>query len=164
MVTPEYLREIVEHHTSGKLKIAPEHVNEDVLKLMNKHGGNSLDKFIKDFNKLGCGELTFYFMTGHPGSSMKEARELAEKIKHFKSAESVQIFTPTPMTVSTCMYYTGMNPLTKEKIYVPYTYSEKKEQKRILELNAERKSLKFRPTRKFFNPISRPTKHEKRRF
>ena len=160
MVTPEYLREIVEHHTSGKLKIAPEHVNEDVLKLMNKNSGD-LDKFIKDFNKMGCGELVFYFMAGHPGSSMKEAQELAEKIKHLKSAESVQIFTPTPMTVSTCMYYTGMNPQTKEKIYVPYTFAEKKEQKRILELNAEHKNFEFRPDRKFFSPKSRQTKHLK---
>jgi radical SAM superfamily enzyme YgiQ (UPF0313 family) len=71
-------------------------------------------------------------MTAHPGSTMKEAKELARAIKRLKNAESVQIFTPTPMTVSTCMYYTGMDPKTKKKIYVPYTYSEKKEQKRII--------------------------------
>jgi uncharacterized radical SAM protein YgiQ len=136
MATPEYIREIAKHHISGKLKIAPEHVNEHVLNLMNKAGSKSenLDYFIKEFNKIGCGELTFYFMVGHPGTGMRESEELAEKIKHLKNAESVQIFTPTPMTVSTCMYYTGLNPLTKKPIYVPYTFAEKKEQKRILEL------------------------------
>jgi len=132
LVNLEYLKEITKHHISGRLKIAPEHVNADVLKLMNKDGGGNIDKFIKDFDKLGCGELSFYFMTGHPGSSMKEAKELAETIKHLKNAEAVQIFTPTPMTVSTCMYYTGLDPKTKKKIYVPYSFREKKEQKRIL--------------------------------
>jgi len=134
--TPEYIKEIAKHHISGKLKIAPEHVSGSVLELMNKRSKN-LDNFIKEFNKVGCGHLTFYFMVGHPGTSMKEARELAEKIKKFKHAESVQVFTPTPMTVSTCMYYTGMNPQTKEKIYVPYTFAEKKEQKRILGLPSD---------------------------
>ncbi len=137
LATKEYIGEIARHHVSGRLKIAPEHVNEDVLNLMNKRQGD-LDKFIEDFNKLGCGELSFYFMTGHPGSSMKEAKELANKIKHLKNAEAVQIFTPTPMTISTCMYYTGLNPRTFKKIYVPYTYSEKKEQKRILDLKSKR--------------------------
>jgi radical SAM superfamily enzyme YgiQ (UPF0313 family) len=71
-------------------------------------------------------------MIAHPGSSMKEAKELADVIKEISGSESVQIFTPTPMSVSTCMYYTGMDPKTKKKIYVPYTYSEKKEQKRLI--------------------------------
>ena len=156
LATPEYIREIAKHHISGKLKIAPEHVNEEVLKLMNKNGGN-LDKFIKEFNKVGCGELSFYFMTGHPGSTMKEAKELAEKIKHLKNAESVQIFTPTPMTVSTCMYYTGLNPATKKPIYVPYTFAEKKEQKRILEL------VDYRDVRKEQTPKESRDKKRKSR-
>ena len=166
MVTFEYLREIVKHHISGKLKIAPEHVNEDVLKLMNKGSAKNIDTFLKDFNKIGCGELTFYFMTAHPGSSMNEARELAEKIKHLKKSESVQIFTPTPMTVSTCMYYTGMDPVTKKKVYVPYTFAEKKEQKRILELETKREKRINNP----YNNSPRETRYRgkqvstKRRF
>jgi uncharacterized radical SAM protein YgiQ len=134
LVNEEYLTEIAKYHISGRLKIAPEHVNEEVLKLMNKNKGNknSLNKFIEDFKKLNCGELSFYFMTAHPGSSMKEAEELAKAIKQLKNAEAVQIFTPTPMTVSTCMYYTGMDPVTKRPIYVPRTFKEKKDQKRIL--------------------------------
>ena len=149
MATLEYLKEIALHHISGKLKIAPEHVNEEVLKLMNKKSSNNLDNFIKEFNKLGCGQLTFYFMVAHPGSSMKEARELAERIKHLQQAESVQIFTPTPMTVSTCMYYTGMDPVTKKKVYVPYTYAEKKEQKRVLDLETKREKRINNPKRNF---------------
>ncbi|MFH1455588.1 MAG: YgiQ family radical SAM protein [archaeon] len=130
LASPELVKEIGEYHTFNTLRIAPEHVNPNVLKLMNKDRGN-LKKFIKDFTQTGR-KLSFYFMTAHPGSSMKEARELAREIKHMHNAEKVQIFTPTPMTVSTCMYYTGLNPKTKEKIYVPYTYSEKKEQKRVV--------------------------------
>jgi uncharacterized radical SAM protein YgiQ len=159
MATLEYLKEIAQHHISGKLKIAPEHINEEVLKLMNKSGKISLDNFIKEFNKVGCGELTFYFMAAHPGSSMKEAKELADKLKHLQHAESVQIFTPTPMTVSTCMYYTGMDPVTKKKIYVPYTYAEKKEQKRILDLETKRenriKSKQNKSSRMYHNRLKR---------
>jgi uncharacterized radical SAM protein YgiQ len=132
LATDEYLKEIVKYHILDTLRIAPEHVNKQVLKLMNKDKGD-LKQFIKRFNKLSEGrQLSFYFMTAHPGSSMKEAKELADAIKSLKNAETVQVFTPTPMTVSTCMYYTGMDPNTKKKIYVPYTYNEKKEQKRVL--------------------------------
>ena len=101
---------------------------------MNKDEGN-LDEFIKKFKSLNPnGELAFYFMTGHPGCGMKEAKELAEKIKTLKNAESVQIFTPIPMSVSTCMYYTELNPKTKKHIYVAKTFKEQKDQKRILNL------------------------------
>jgi radical SAM superfamily enzyme YgiQ (UPF0313 family) len=103
---------------------------------MNKDKGN-LDKFIKEFNEIGKCELAFYFITAHPGSTMREAKELAYAIKRLRNAEAVQIFTPTPMTVSTCMYYTGFNPKTREKVYVPFKYSEKKEQKRILPLEKQ---------------------------
>jgi uncharacterized radical SAM protein YgiQ len=136
IATPEYIKEIAKHHISGKLKVAPEHVSDNVLELMNKKS-NKLEHFIKEFNKVGCGHLTFYFMVGHPGTGMKEARELAEQIKKYRHAESVQVFTPTPMTVSTCMYYTSMDPKTKKQIYVPYSFKEKKDQKRILGLPSD---------------------------
>ena len=132
LASPEYIKEIAQHNISGKLKIAPEHVNKNVLRLMNKDCGD-LNKFIKMFKAANPkAELSFYFMTAHPGSGIKEARELAAAVRNLKNAESVQIFTPTPMTVSTCMYHTGLEPKTKKKVYVPYTYSEKKEQKRVL--------------------------------
>jgi len=138
IATADYMKEVANYHTSGKLKIAPEHVNENVLKLMNKNKGN-LKKFMEDFKKIGDGELSFYFMTAHPGSSMKEAIELAEAIKELSNCEAVQIFTPTPMSVSTCMYYTGMDPATKKRIYIPYSFSEKKEQKRVLDLRGNKR-------------------------
>ena len=131
LATEEYLNEL-KNHISGKLKIAPEHISSNVLELMNKNKGN-LDEFIQKFKKLNCGLLSFYFMVAHPGSTMKEAYELARKIKKLKNAEAVQIFTPTPMTNSTCMYYTGLNPKTKKQIYVPRSYKEKKDQRRVLE-------------------------------
>lgn len=130
LASPEYLTELTKGHISGKLKVAPEHVNKDVLKLMNKDYGD-LKKFISGFKKTGQ-KLAFYFMTAHPGSGMKEAKELADAVKRLKNAEAVQVFTPTPMTISTCMYYTGMDPKTKKKVYVPYTYAEKKVQKRLI--------------------------------
>ncbi len=133
LATDEYLKEI-KSNISGKLKIAPEHVSENVLSLMNKNKGN-LDQFIERFKKLNCGELSYYFMVSHPGSNFENAKELAKKINSLKNAESVQIFTPTPMTISTCMYYTGLNPKTKKPIFIPRTYKEKKDQKRILNLN-----------------------------
>lgn len=131
LATPEYIKELVNYHILDTLRIAPEHVNKNILRLMNKEA--DLQKFISEFNRIGSSrKLSFYFMTGHPGSSMKEARELANYIRGLKHAETVQLFTPTPMTVSTCMYYTSLDPKTKKKIYVPYTYSEKKEQKRVI--------------------------------
>lgn len=130
LATDEYIKEL-KPHISGTLKIAPEHVSPNVLEMMNKNKGN-LDEFIKRFSKLDCGELSFYFMVGHPGTSMKEAKELAYKMKNLKNTQSVQIFTPTPMTTSTCMYYTGLNPRDKKPIYVPRSYKDKKDQRRIL--------------------------------
>jgi len=129
LASGKYIKEL-SHHILSNLKIAPEHVNKTVLKLMNKDKGD-LKRFMNDFKRIGR-ELSFYFMTAHPGSSMKEARELADFVKGLRNAETVQIFTPTPMTVSTCMYYTGLDPKDKKKVYVPYTYKEKKAQKRLI--------------------------------
>ena len=140
IASDNYLEEVIKHHVFDSLRIAPEHVNIKVLKAMNKCYGN-LNNFIAKFNAMKKNlnnnlKLSFYFMTAHPESSIKEAKELAQEVKKLKQQgydiESVQVFTPTPMTVSTCMYYTGLNPWTKEKLYVPYTYREKKDQKRVV--------------------------------
>ena len=130
LVTDEFVKAL-KPHISGTLKIAPEHVSSKVLDAMNKNYGN-FDEFLKRFNKLDCGELSFYFMVAHPGSGIKEAKELANKMRNLKNTNSVQIFTPTPMTVSTCMYYTGLDPRTKKPIYIPRTYKDKKDQRRVL--------------------------------
>lgn len=132
LCTKEYLKEVLDHHTFQTLRIAPEHVSPSVLKAMNKNKG-SLKKFLTTFKELKSNkQLSYYFMTAHPGSTMEHAKELANKIKDLQNAESVQVFTPTPMTASTCMYYTGLDPKTKKPIYIPYTYKEKKEQKRVV--------------------------------
>ncbi len=136
LATDEYLKELIEYHTFDTLRIAPEHTDPKVLKLMNKNYGN-LNEFIKKFdricseNKIRNKDLSYYFITGHPGSSMKEAKQLGADVKKLQNAESVQLFTPTPMSTSTCMYYTGLDPKTKKEIYVPYSYNEKKVQKRL---------------------------------
>jgi uncharacterized radical SAM protein YgiQ len=127
LCSDKYLSELFRFHVSGRLKIAPEHVCSSVLKLMNKDRGD-LGLFLSKYSD----NVSFYFMTAHPGSTMECAKELGNFVKKLKFCESVQVFTPTPMSVSTCMYYTGMNPKTRRKVYVPYTFREKKEQKRLV--------------------------------
>jgi len=130
LANEEYIKEVAEHHIFDTLRVAPEHTNKEILRLMNKDYGD-LEKFRNIFKKYSKGkELSYYYMTAHPGSSQKEAEELGREVKKLRNADAVQVFTPTPMSVSTCMYYTGMDPKTKKKIYVPYAYKEKKEQKR----------------------------------
>jgi len=139
MESCEYLRELCAHHVSGLLKIAPEHVSPHVLRLMNK-GRDRSDEFRCLFRELNRGRrqhLKGYYMVAHPGTSEREARELARHLNKLKRegerpVEGVQIFTPTPMTRSTCMYYTGTDPITGETVYVPRTFAEKKAQKRLV--------------------------------
>jgi uncharacterized radical SAM protein YgiQ len=135
----EYIRELSEHHLSGLLKIAPEHVSPAVLRLMNKDG-SKIEEFRRVFRAINRGRrqhLKYYFLLAHPGCGDEEARELAGEIKRLerdgeKPVEGVQIFTPTPMTRSTCMYHTGIDPLSGEKVFVSRTFAEKKAQKRML--------------------------------
>lgn len=130
----DYIREIAEHHTSGFLKIAPEHFSEKILKLMNKNSGQfgRFKKMFDKYNRPLKQFLKYYFLAGHPGSTEKDAREQAGKMKQLGNTESVQLFTPTPMSVSTCMYYTGMDPRTGEKIPVAKTYKEREKQKSLM--------------------------------
>jgi uncharacterized radical SAM protein YgiQ len=142
--SPEYVRELVRHHVSGLLKIAPEHVSDKVLKLMGKSGGRGrLEEFRRLFASVAgrkggrAQHLKYYFMVAHPGTGDREARELADFLRELersgeKPVEGVQIFTPTPMTRSTCMYHTGLDPITGQPVYVPRPYAEKKAQKRML--------------------------------
>ena len=140
MESREYLRDLCAHHVSGTLKIAPEHVSARVLRLMNK-GRDRSEEFRRLFRELNKGKrqrLKGYYMVAHPGTSDKEARELARHLAELeregeRPVEGVQVFTPTPMTRSTCMYHTGLNPTSGEPVHVPRTYAEKKAQKRLLE-------------------------------
>ncbi|MFW3147236.1 MAG: YgiQ family radical SAM protein [Thermoplasmatota archaeon] len=129
----EYLKEIARHHVPGRLKLAPEHVNSEVLKLMGKPEVEVYENFLKIMRSIDPSvKVLPYFMAGHPGCGMDEMKELMEFIKKHGEFEQCQLFTPTPMTLSTCMYWTGMDPFTLKEIYVPYTYKEKKVQKAMM--------------------------------
>jgi len=128
--------EVAKGYFIEALKIAPEHFSPKISKLMNKDNSR-FEEFQAKFDKINNPlhqTLKYYFITAHPGSTMEDARDLRRKLQKlgFKNTESIQIFTPTPMSISTCMYYTGLNPYTLEKVYVPYSYNEKKRQKNIL--------------------------------
>jgi uncharacterized radical SAM protein YgiQ len=130
--SPEYIEELAKYHIKNYLMIAPEHFSGKVCMLMNKPN-TGFDDFRKIFERLNTGKkLKYYFMVGHPGCGIEENRILKQKAKILGSKELTQIFTPTPMTVSTCMYWTAMNPFNFEKIYVPYSYNEKKKQKNMI--------------------------------
>jgi uncharacterized radical SAM protein YgiQ len=133
-----YLEMICDHHVSGHLKVAPEHVIKNVTEAMNKPDREVFDQFCERFETLQKGKkkrqyLLPYFMSGHPGCSINDMVELAVYIHdHQLYTEQVQDFTPTPMSVSTCMYYTGLNPFTLEPVHVPKG-KEKKIQRALMQ-------------------------------
>lgn len=135
----EFLRELCEHHVSGQLKVAPEHVSPKVTALMGKSDRRVYERFVKAYRQINkqLGKeqyLVPYFMSGHPGCDLPEAVELAEFIRDMGyNPEQVQDFIPTPGSLSTCMYYTGLNPLTGEKVYVARTVKEKALQRALLQ-------------------------------
>ncbi|MBU1096591.1 MAG: YgiQ family radical SAM protein [Bacteroidetes bacterium] len=146
----EYLKQVVSKHTSGQMKIAPEHSNDKVLELMGKPGKKSLEKFKDMFYKYTreAGKdqyLTYYFIAAHPGCTDKEMETLKEfaSDKLSISPEQVQIFTPTPSTYSTLMYYTEMNPFTNQKIFVEKNLSGKMAQKDII---TQKENKRYRKT------------------
>ena len=132
-----YLGLISDHHISGHLKVAPEHVCENVTKIMHKPGHEVFEQFCQQFETLQKGRakrqyILPYFMSGHPGCTTNDMVDLAVYIRdHNLYTEQVQDFTPTPMSVSTCMYYTGLNPFTLEPVHVPRG-KEKKIQRALL--------------------------------
>lgn len=135
----EYLRQVVCHHTSGQMKIAPEHTDDRVLALMGKPSAASLRKFKELFQRYTqeAGKeqyLTYYFIAAHPGCTDKEMAALKEYASRQLAIapEQVQIFTPTPSTYSTLMYYSEQNPFTGEKLFVEKTLPGKERQKGIV--------------------------------
>ena len=134
-----FFRELVEHHVSGQLKVAPEHVADKVLARMGKPDNSVYRRFAKRYRELN-GEtgkkqyLVPYLMSSHPGSTLKEAVALAEYLRDLGyMPEQVQDFYPTPSTISTCMYYTGLDPRTMEKVYVPVNPHEKAMQRALIQ-------------------------------
>jgi len=135
----DFMMELCEHHVSGQLKVAPEHIDPKVLAYMGKPGGDIYKNFVKEFQKanrkLGKDQyIVPYLMSSHPGSDLESAIYLAEYLRDINyRPEQVQDFYPTPGTLSTCMYHTGVNPLTMEEVYVPKTMEEKKMQRALLQ-------------------------------
>lgn len=135
----EFIKELIKNHVSGQLKVAPEHCSAAVLDKMGKPHIEAYKKFQKKFYEItkGIGKeqyLVPYLMSSHPGSTLKEAIELAVFLKgNNMRPEQVQDFYPTPGTLSTCMFYTGLDPYTMEEVYVPRTPEEKKMQRTLLQ-------------------------------
>lgn len=136
-----FFKELVEHHVSGQLKVAPEHVSEEVLKHMGKPAGRTYEDFRQKFfritEKLGKKQYIIpYLMSSHPGSTLKEAIELAEYLRDIKyQPEQVQDFYPTPGTLSTTIFYTGLDPITMKPVYVPKSKEEKAMQRALLQFS-----------------------------
>lgn len=134
-----FIKELCKYHVSGQLKVAPEHISDSVLQLMGKPENAVYEAFIKRYKKineqLGMKQYVVpYLMSSHPGSTLKEAIELAEYIRDLGyMPEQVQDFYPTPSTISTCMYYTGLDPRTMEKVYVPKSHKEKEMQRALIQ-------------------------------
>ncbi len=135
----DFFYELCKHHISGQLKVAPEHISNNVLSKMGKPSKDVYNRFCKKFyeinEKLGKKQfLVPYLMSSHPGSTLSDAIELAMYLKErHMHPEQVQDFYPTPFTISTCMFYTGINPLTGEKVYVPKDMEEKQMQRALLQ-------------------------------
>ena len=134
-----FLRELCEYHVSGQLKVAPEHVSDPVLQKMGKPEYSVYQKFVEKYNQMNKKlrkdqYLVPYLMSSHPGSTLKEAVNLAEHLRDFGyMPEQVQDFYPTPSTLSTCMYYTGVDPRNMQSVYVPKNPHEKAMQRALIQ-------------------------------
>ena len=134
-----FFREMVEHHVSGQLKVAPEHIADPVLEMMGKPRNAVFERFVRKYDRINeqLGKKQFlvpYLMSSHPGSTLKEAIALAEYLRDTgHSPEQVQDFYPTPSTISTVMYYTGLDPRTMKPVYVPTNPHEKAMQRALIQ-------------------------------
>lgn len=134
-----FLKELCEYHVSGQLKVAPEHISDKVLKCMGKPKAAVYHQFAREYRamnqKLGKKQyLVPYLMSSHPGSTLKEAVELAEFLRELGyMPQQVQDFYPTPSTISTCMYYTGLDPRTMQPVYVARNPHEKAMQRALIQ-------------------------------
>ncbi len=134
-----FMRELIKHHVSGQLKVAPEHISDNVLRLMGKPAGGLYDRFCAKYKRindqLGMDQyIVPYFMSSHPGSTLDSAIELALYLKKTgQRPEQVQDFYPTPGTLSTCMFYTGLDPRDMQPVYVPRDPKEKAMQRALMQ-------------------------------
>lgn len=134
-----FLKELCQYHVSGQLKVAPEHISDQVLQYMGKPKAAVYHRFVREYENMNRNlkkdqYLVPYLMSSHPGSTLKEAVELAEFLRELNyMPEQVQDFYPTPSTISTCMYYTGLNPCTMEPVYVARNPHEKAMQRALIQ-------------------------------
>ncbi|MBN2482773.1 MAG: YgiQ family radical SAM protein [Candidatus Omnitrophica bacterium] len=153
----EYLKEVCTHHISGQMKVAPEHVCAHVLAVMNKPELPVFEKFLDRFRTINTRLkknqfLVNYFISSHPGSTLPDALTVSKYLAKTKLAsEQIQDFIPSPLTLSTCIYYTGTHPFTGEKVYVPRTFHERKMQRALIQHKNPR-------TRKLLNEALRQLK------
>ncbi len=144
----KYLEEICRYHVSGQLKVAPEHMFDNILELMNKPSSKTYDRFLGKFSRVNsklnkkC-YLANYFISAFPGSGLRDALGFAlNLLKRRMHPEQVQDFIPLPMTTASCMYYTEHHPFTGKNIYVPKTINERKSQRALLQYrNSSNRSL-----------------------
>jgi radical SAM superfamily enzyme YgiQ (UPF0313 family) len=135
----DFINELCKYHVSGQLKVAPEHVSDNVLRLMGKPSNDVFQAFCKKYaginERLGMKQyMVPYLMSSHPGSTLKDAVKLAEYLRDLGyMPEQVQDFYPTPSTISTCMYYTGVDPRTMKAVYVPSSPHEKAMQRALIQ-------------------------------
>lgn len=135
----KFLVELLQHHVSGQLRLAPEHVSDAALSVMGKPRREVYDAFVERFERLSAEYglkqyVVPYLISSHPGSTMKEAVELAEAVRDMGyMPEQVQDFYPTPSTMSTCMFYTGVDPRTMEPVYIPRDPHEKAMQRALIQ-------------------------------
>ena len=137
--SPEYIDQVAKHHTGGLLKVAPEHTEPEVLELMKKPLIDQFEKFAKEFHIASAASgkdqhLVPYFIAGHPGSDLEAMIRLAVYLKrHGLKPDKVQDFIPGPMDIATCMYYTGLDPMTGKAVYVPRGVRERRRQRALLQ-------------------------------
>jgi uncharacterized radical SAM protein YgiQ len=135
----DYLEEICKFHISGQMKVAPEHITDKVLKIMNKPPFISYEKFISKFYEMNRQLnkkqfLVNYFISSHPGSTLQDALKLALYfLKKNMQPEQIQDFIPLPMTLAACLYHTAIHPLTGEKVYIAKTFRERKMQRALIQ-------------------------------
>ncbi|WP_305767361.1 YgiQ family radical SAM protein [Candidatus Epulonipiscium viviparus] len=144
------IKEIADNHVSGQLRVAPEHIAENTLRYMRKPKKNIYERFVAEFNNASKDSnkkqyVVPYFMSSHPGTTLADAIELAIYFKkNGQNPEQVQDFYPTPSTLATCMFYTGLNPYTLETVYVPKSSKDKAMQRALLQFNKrENKALVY---------------------
>jgi len=136
-INRNYLREVIKHHVSGRLKVAPEHSSDEVLKFMRKPSFKLFEVLTREFKKINTEEkldqqLIPYFISSHPGSRPEDMANLAIQTKNMDfRLEQVQDFTPTPMTLSTVIYYSGYHPYTMEKVYTARNQKAKRDQRKF---------------------------------